>query len=170
MAAVHYLEFVGRVLRPPTTTTWWSLCATFGWNLCSNFNNMKLSIFCPFYLITPIYSPKIGVSGGFHLQNRENMNETPKRHTLARVRVVWAIKVSSRIKIEMKKNRYNSAICTESPHGRICTKFRTAVWAAEVITCTKVFWWSVEGCGFCAGSNIALSHWQGQSPLTQNCS
>jgi len=28
-------------------------------------------------------------------------------------------------------------------------------------------WWSVEGCWFCGGSKIAISHWQSQSPLTQ---
>jgi len=31
----------------------------------------------------------------------------------------------------------------------------------------QIFWWSVEGCRFCGGSNIALSHWQIQWPLTQ---
>ena len=41
-------------------------CAKFGWNRCSSFDNMKLSIFCPFGLKTPIHAPKIGVFGGFH--------------------------------------------------------------------------------------------------------
>jgi len=31
----------------------------------------------------------------------------------------------------------------------------------------QIFWWSVEGCWFCGGSKIALSHWQSQWPLTQ---
>ena len=31
----------------------------------------------------------------------------------------------------------------------------------------QIFWWSVEGCRFCGGSKIALSHWQSQWPLTQ---
>ena len=35
------------------------------------------------------------------------------------------------------KTRYISPICTEAPHGRICTKFGTAVGAADVITCTN---------------------------------
>ena len=33
----------------------------------------------------------------------------------------------------------------------------------------QIFWWSVEGCRFCRGSKIALSHWQSQWPLTQGC-
>jgi len=31
----------------------------------------------------------------------------------------------------------------------------------------QIFWWSVEGCRFCGGSKIALSHWLSQWPLTQ---
>jgi len=39
-------------------------CAKFGENRCSSFDNMKLSIFCPFGLKTPIYATKkLGVSG-----------------------------------------------------------------------------------------------------------
>jgi len=41
-------------------------CAKFGWNRYSSFNNMKLSIFCPFGLKAPIHASKIGVFGGFH--------------------------------------------------------------------------------------------------------
>jgi len=68
-------------------------CANFGWNRCSSFDNMKLSIFCPFGLKTPIQAPKIGVFGEFHPQNGEQCQRNPpKRHILARVRVVWAIK------------------------------------------------------------------------------
>jgi len=52
MAAVRHLGFVGRVLGPPTKTTWWSFCryAKFGWNRCSTFDNMKVLIFCAFGL------------------------------------------------------------------------------------------------------------------------
>jgi len=32
---------------------------------------MKLSIFCPVGLKTPIHAPKIGIFGGFHPQNGE---------------------------------------------------------------------------------------------------
>ena len=31
----------------------------------------------------------------------------------------------------------------------------------------QIFWWSVEGCRFCRGSKIAISHWLSQWPLTQ---
>ena len=31
----------------------------------------------------------------------------------------------------------------------------------------QIFWWSVKECGFCGGSEFAISHWQRQSPLTQ---
>jgi len=62
MAAVRHLGFVGGVFGPPTMSTWWSLmCAKFGWNLCSSFDNMQVSIFCKLGLKKPIHSPKIGV-------------------------------------------------------------------------------------------------------------
>jgi len=44
---------------------------------------MKLSIFCPFGLKTPIHAPKIGVFGDFTPKMGSNVNETPKRHILA---------------------------------------------------------------------------------------
>jgi len=49
---------------------------------------MKLSIFCPFGLKTPIHAPKIGVLGDFTPKMESNINKPPKRHTIARVRVV----------------------------------------------------------------------------------
>ena len=49
---------------------------------------MKLSIFCPFGLKTLIHAHKIGVFRGFTPKMGSNINETPKRHILARVRVV----------------------------------------------------------------------------------
>ena len=55
-------------------------CAKFGRNRCRSFDNMKLSIFCPFGLKTPIHAPKIGVFGAFHPKMRSNVNETNKRH------------------------------------------------------------------------------------------
>ena len=143
-------------------------CAKFGWNRCSSFDNMKLSIFCPFGLKTPIQAPKIGVLGGFHPQNGgQCQTKTPKRHILARVRVVWTIKrenPSSRLtcrwvdekKVWIKKNCYILPICPEAPHRRrrICTKFGAAVGTADVITCTNflvigqgVFiLWGVKNC------------------------
>ena len=64
-------------------------CAKFRGNGCSSFDNMKLSIFCPFGLKTPIHAPqKLGFSGDFTPKMGSNVNETPKRQILARVRVV----------------------------------------------------------------------------------
>ena len=93
---------------------------------------------------------KLGFSGDFTPKMGSNVNETPKRHNLARVRVVWAIKrenPSSRLTlgelmkkgINKKKFRYISRICPEAPHRRICTKLGAAVGTADVITCAKFF-------------------------------
>ena len=93
MAAVRHLGFVGRRLRP-TTTTFNSLyrCAKFGENrrvvsITWNFQYFaRLAWKC---LFTP---PKLGVSGGgFHPKNGKQCQRNPQRHILARVRVVWAI-------------------------------------------------------------------------------
>jgi len=77
----------------------------------------------------------------------------------------WWIKVYILNKEINKNVGYVSPICPEAPRAQMCTKFGTAVWVADVITCT-IFWWSVEGCRLRRGSKIALSHWQSQLPLT----
>jgi len=55
---------------------------------------MKLSIFCPVGLKTPIHAPKIGIFGGFHPQNGEqyqrNRNKKPQK---AHVRVITVVAV-----------------------------------------------------------------------------
>ena len=66
--------------------------AKFGWSLCCSFDYMKLVIYRQFGLKKPIHAPKNCVSGNFTPKMVSNINETPKRHTLARVRVVWAVK------------------------------------------------------------------------------
>jgi len=83
--------------RPPSWICWariWDhqqwllgglyLCAKFGWNRCSNFDNMKHETFniLPVWLENTYSHPKLG----------NNINETPKRQTPARVHVVWATK------------------------------------------------------------------------------
>ena len=40
----------------------------------------------------PIHAPKIGVLGQFGPQNGVQYQRKPERHTLAWVRVIWAIK------------------------------------------------------------------------------
>ena len=118
-------------------------CAKFGWNRWCSFDNMKLSIFCPFGLKTPIHTPKMD----FTPKMGSNVNETPKRHILARVRVVWAIKrenPSSRLTCRwVDEKRYNiffvifHLFAQKPPHRRICTKFGAAVGTADISTCTK---------------------------------
>ena len=66
-------------------------CGKFGWNRCSSFDNMHVFRFREFGLKTPIHAPKLGVSGVFDPLNGEQCEKFPKRHILARVRVVWAI-------------------------------------------------------------------------------
>ena len=89
MAAVRHLGFVMHVSGPPTMGIWWSYhCAKFGWNRCSSYNNMHVFRFSEFGLKTPIQAPKLGV---FDPLNGEQCEKFPKRHILARVRVVRAI-------------------------------------------------------------------------------
>ena len=146
-------------------------CAKCGWNQCSSFDNMKLAIFRQIGLKKPIHAPKIVFFGNFAPKMGSNINETTKRHTLARVRIVWAIKreipstgLTCRWvpKTGINENFFPLYFTRlpRSPHGRICTKFGTAIGAAEVITCT-IFWWSVKGCAFYGGSKIAISYQQG---------
>ena len=63
-------------------------CAKFGWNRYGNFDNIQVFIFCALSLKMPIHTPKMGVLGGFDPNMGSTMNETPKRHFLARKDVV----------------------------------------------------------------------------------
>jgi len=109
-----------------------------------------------------------------------NVNKTTKWHILVRVRVVWAIMHENPLTrltctwvhktrgINKNNLGYISPIRSETPppHGRMCTKFGTAVLRRRNHL-WQFFWRSVKGCRFCRGSKIALSHWLSQSPLTQ---
>ena len=100
----------------------------------------------------------------------------PKRHILARVHVVWAIKrenpstgltcrwVRDIKRYKLKKNSLYFTQLPRSPPGRICTKFGTAEGVADVITGNSFFVIG-QGVWILWGSKIALSHWQSQSPL-----
>jgi len=66
--------------------------AKFGYDRCSSFYNMNISIFGPFGWKMPIYAPKIGVFGQFDPINGLQYQQKPKRHILAWVCVIWAIK------------------------------------------------------------------------------
>jgi len=66
--------------------------AKFGYDRCSSFFNMDVSIFGTFGWKIPIHTPKIGVWGQFYPLNGLQYQPKPKRHTLAWVCVTWAIK------------------------------------------------------------------------------
>jgi len=65
-----YLDHPRRLLGCPYH------CAKFGWNHSSNFDNMKLSVFCTIGLKTLIHAPppKMGFSGDFTHKMGSNIN------------------------------------------------------------------------------------------------
>jgi len=88
-------------------------CVKFSCNRCSNFDSMQILIFCTLSLKMHIHAPKIGVLGGFFLQNREQCERDPeKAHPWAETRRMTyrsskSVHVcglgSSRIKQKIKK-------------------------------------------------------------------
>jgi len=66
--------------------------AKFGYDRCSSFHNMNISIFDAFGRKMTIHAPKIGVLGQFDALNGLQYQPKPKRHTLAWVHVIWAFK------------------------------------------------------------------------------
>jgi len=66
--------------------------AKVGYDQCSSFYNMNISIFGTFDWKMPINAPKIGVFGQFDPINGLKYQPKPKRHTRAWIRVIWAIK------------------------------------------------------------------------------
>jgi len=66
--------------------------AKFGYDRCSRFYNMSISIFGPFGWKMPIHAAKIGVLGQFDPLNGLQYQPKPNRHILACVRVILAIK------------------------------------------------------------------------------
>jgi len=96
--------------------------------------------------------PKLCFFGQFDPLNGLQYQPKPKRHTLAWVRVIWAIKRENVVSgltvdelltkggINKKHNITNiSPICPEAPHGQIFTKFCTAVEVVDLITCDNFF-------------------------------
>ena len=78
-----------RVSGPPTKAFGGLYhCAKFGLNRCSSFDNMHVSRFCKFGLEMPIHAPKLVVFGVFDPLYGEQCEKIPKRHILARIRVV----------------------------------------------------------------------------------
>ena len=85
-------------------------CAKFGWNRCINFDNMKLSIFCPFGVKTPIHAPKI-VFWGILPPKWEAMSTKPPRGTSLRESASFepsSVKIRRRVWPvgELMKKRY----------------------------------------------------------------
>ena len=126
-----------------------------------------------------LFTPqKLGFSGDFTPKMGSNVNETPKRHILARVHVVWAINrenPSSRLTcrwVHEKKgiNKKISLYFAHLPRSPPSTDLHQ-IWHSRRGRrrnhLYQFFWWSVKGCLFCGGSKIAITHWQSQSPLTQ---
>jgi len=61
MAAVDHLGFVWGIFGQPTVSTWGLYhSAKFGYDRCSSFYNMNISIFGTFGWKIPIHAPKIG--------------------------------------------------------------------------------------------------------------
>jgi len=54
-------------------------CAKFGYDLCSSFYNMNISIFGPFGWKMPIHATKIGVLGQFDTQNEVQYQRKPTK-------------------------------------------------------------------------------------------
>jgi len=63
-------------------------CAKFGFDRCSSFDNMNVSIFTAFGWKTPIHAAKILVLGQFDTMNGLQYEPKPKKCTLSWVRVI----------------------------------------------------------------------------------
>jgi len=76
--------------RPSAILDWFYACcdcAKFGCNRCSNFDSMRVLIFCTLSLKMPIHAPKIGVFGELYPQNGEQYERDPqKAHPWAETR------------------------------------------------------------------------------------
>jgi len=58
------LDLFRHIYGPPTESTWGLYdSAKFGYDRCSSFDNMNVSIFSAFGWKTPIHAPKSGVLG-----------------------------------------------------------------------------------------------------------
>jgi len=88
MAAVRHLEFAMCVFdHPQRAFGGFYRYAKCGWNRYSSFDNTHVFRFHEFGFKMPIHAPKIEVWGILPL-NGEQCQRNPKRHILARVRIV----------------------------------------------------------------------------------
>jgi len=75
--------FVWGTFGPLTVSTWGLYhCAKFGYDRCSSFYNMNISIFGTFRWKMPIYAQKIVFFWQFNPINGLQYQPKPKRHTL----------------------------------------------------------------------------------------
>jgi len=89
MAAVRHLGFVWGIFGPPTVSIWGgSITLQNLVMIDAVVFIMNISIFGLFGWKMPIHAPKIGVLGQFD----PLINPRQKRHILAWVRVIWAVK------------------------------------------------------------------------------
>jgi len=71
-------------------------CAKFGYNRCSSFDNMNVSIFGTTGLKTPIHVPPNWSFWAILPLNGQQYQRNPERHILAWVRVIWTIEHENR--------------------------------------------------------------------------
>jgi len=71
---------------------------------------MKLSIFCPFGLKTPLHAAKTGVFGGFHPQNEKQCQRNPPKGTSAGRNGSSGVLIMSLSVIVPEKSRGNKKV------------------------------------------------------------
>ena len=104
MAAVRHLGFGGRLLGPPTMTSWQSLSLCQIWlKSMQQFRQHETFNILPVWLENDYSCPKNCFLGYFTPIMGSNVNKTPKRHILARVRVIRAIRRENPSTGPMKK-------------------------------------------------------------------
>ena len=139
-------------------------------NRFATFRDMAVWKFCKFGLKRLFPPPKLTFLGDFDPQTLFFAIETPKRHFLARNRVIWAIvrwnwfshfccrqkrkgKKKGKERYKKSQNGYISRICTKAPSEPIPAKFGTSREVADVITransgVCKLRGWGIRGVEF----------------------
>ena len=117
--------------------------AKFGYDRCSSFYNMNISIFGTFGWKIPIHAPIWAIwspkSAAISTKAKKgtSLRESASFEPLS-VKM-WSV-VCLKRGINKKRNIVNiSPICPKAPYGRISTKFFTAVEVMDLITCNKFF-------------------------------
>jgi len=83
MAAVRHIGLVWGILGPPVESTWLSIyAAKVGYDRCSSFDNMNVTMFGAFGWKTPIHATKIVGLGLVDPVNGVQYQRKPKRNTV----------------------------------------------------------------------------------------